>query len=113
MDSSPNLIKDYSDKNKQICYCTVVSILLIFLFILSPLSKILLVSFFGKTAILVLLGFTVLYNWSSTKQIQQNYNISLGDGSEWTSFKTNLVCSYVFTVFLAVLFIVVFRSIFV
>jgi hypothetical protein len=83
--------------------------MLIILFILSPLNSFLISSIFGKAIILSLLGYMIYYNFKQTNTFSNNFNISLTSGN-WNPIKTNVICSYVFSVFILVLMVSVFRS---
>ena len=52
----------YSNGTKNVCICTIISILLILLFIISPLNKFIIASMFGKIAILSILAFALYKN---------------------------------------------------
>lgn len=105
------LIVEYAKATQSVCLCLSISIFLIVLFILSPLSKFLLTSIFGKVIILLLLGFTMFYNVKQTNKFADDFNVSLLSG-KWDSIKTNVVCSYVFTIFILILFVSVLKCLF-
>lgn len=105
------LIVQYAKATQNVCLCLSVSIFLIVLFILSPLNKFLLASIFGKVIILLLLGFTIFYNVKQTAKFAGDFNVSIGSGN-WDTIKTNIVCSYIFSIFLLVLFATVLKSLF-
>jgi len=102
------IIVEYAKATQDVCMCLSLSIFLIVLFILSPLNKFLLTSIFGKVIIILLLGFTIFYNIKQTSKFSQNFNVSLLSG-EWSTIKTNIAYSYIFTVFLMILLITVLR----
>ena len=103
------LIIEYAKSTKNICMCLGIASMLIILFILSPLNSFLLSSIFGKAIILSLLGYMIYYNFKQTNTFSNNFNISLTSGN-WNPIKTNVICSYVFSVFILVLMVSVFRS---
>lgn len=109
--SASAIIVEYAKATQDVCMCLSLSIFLIVLFILSPLNKFLLASIFGKVIIILLLGFTIFYNIKQTNQFSQNFNVSLLSG-EWSTIKTNVAYSYIFTVFLLVLMVTVLRNLF-
>jgi len=102
------IIVEYAKATQDVCMCLSLSIFLIVIFILSPLNKFLLTSIFGKVIIILLLGFTIFYNIKQTIKFSQNFNVSLLSG-EWSTIKTNIAYSYIFTVFLMILLITVLR----
>jgi hypothetical protein len=103
---------DYStDVTKKVCLCSFVSIVLIVLFIISPLSSFLMTSSLMKILILIILGYTIYLN------IHQTNILSLSKKSSQTpeiqsQLSTNIICSYIFTLFLGILFIFVIKSFF-
>lgn len=109
MDSeSSNHLINYSKETKNICLCTTISIVLIMLFVISPLNNFLIASLFGKIAILLILGYALYKNVVVTNQFAQN--TSLFSGS-WNNTKTNIVSSYIFSLFIAILFFTVLKKI--
>ena len=109
--SSSLMIVEFTKSTQNVCMCVGLSMLFIILFMMTPLNSFLLSSIFGKVIILTLLGYTLYYNVSQTNKFSNNFNISLIDGN-WDTLKTNVVCSYIFSVFLLVLMISVIRKIF-
>ena len=105
------IIVEYAKATQDVCMCLSLSIFLIVIFILSPLNNFLLTSIFGKVIIILLLGFTIFYNIRQTNKFSQNFNVSLMSG-EWSTIKTNVAYSYIFTVFLLVLMVTVLRNLF-
>jgi hypothetical protein len=79
---------------------------------MTPLNTSILSSIFGKVMILTLLGYTIYYNTVNTNKLVNQFNISITSGN-WDVLKTNIVCSYIFSLFLLVLWLSVVRSIFI
>ena len=104
-------ITEYVKSSQNICLSSIISIILIFLFMISPLNKFLMTSFLGKISILILLGFTLFYNIKLTNKLSNQMNVTLLNG-QWNYIKTNLTCSYIFSVLLLFLFLSVLRCIF-
>jgi hypothetical protein len=109
--SSSTMIIEYAKSTQNVCICLAISLFLIILFIMTPLNSFILSSIFGKVIILTLLGYTIYYNTNSTNKFTNEFNISLTTG-DWDILKTNILCSYIFTVFLIVLMLSVIRQIF-
>lgn len=101
-------IVEYVKSSQNICLYTIISILLIFFFMISPINKFLMTSFLGKISILVLLGYILYYNIILTNKLSNKMNISFLNG-QWNMIKTNLTCSYIFSLFLFLLFLSVIR----
>jgi len=104
-------VKEYVSSSQNICMCSTISIILIFLFMISPLNKFIMTSFLGKLSILILLGYTLYYNIQASNKLSNKLNIVLIDGT-WTTLKTNLTCSYLFSFFIFVLILSVIRCTF-
>lgn len=106
-----NSIKDFADSTKNVCLCSTISIVLILIFIISPLNKILIASFIGKIGIIILLIATVFMVINNTYGFTKNNDISMLDGS-WNQLKSNIICNYVFSIFLLILLLFVIRKLF-
>ena len=101
MDQSRFLIS-YVESTKQMCIYTSFAVMLIIIFIMSPLSNIIILSFLGKIAIIVLLGYIIFNNVTKTTHFKNEYNVDFST-TEWGQVKTNIVCGYIFSLFLAFL----------
>lgn len=111
--SSTLMIVQFSKATQNVCMCVGLSAFLIILFMMSPLNTFLLSSIFGKIIIITLLGYTLYYNTQQTNNFVNNFNINiLNDNSNWNPIKTNVLCSYIFSVFLLVLIISVMMKMF-
>lgn len=102
----------FTDITKKICTCSAIAICLIVLFIISPLSRFYMTSIFMKLLILALLVYTIYLN-----SLQTNYlsSASQMDVSKEVSnqLTINLMCSYLFTMFMGLMVIFVLRSFFI
>lgn len=111
--SSTSMIIEFSKATQNVCMCLGLSVIFIVLFMMTPLNTFLLSSIFGKVIILTLLGYTLYYNTQQTNKFVNNFNINLLDESKgWDPLKTNVLCSYIFSLFLLVLIISVIGKIF-
>jgi hypothetical protein len=116
MSSSPKsnttlMIFEFSKTTQNVCMCLGISVILIILFMITPLNTFLLSSIFGKIVVLILLGITLYYNTTQTNTFVNNFNINiLNDSSNWNPLKTNVLCSYIFSIFLLVLILSVIRK---
>jgi len=104
-------VVEFAKSTQNVCMCLGISIVLIMLFIMSPLKSLFLSSMFSKIIILTLLGYTIGYNIYQTNNFSNKFNVTLIDGN-WDVLKTNIVCSHIFSLFLLVLMISVVRNIF-
>ena len=109
MDNSRFNLNVFTHITKQICMCTFISILLIILFIISPLSNLIKTSIFMKLIILVLITYTIYLNLLQTSTLK---NVNMKDNSPIikSQLNINIICSYIFTLFLGLLGIFVIKS---
>jgi len=112
MDSNQHFsINTFTDTTKKICSCSALSIFLIILFIISPLSNFFFVSKIMKLIILILLFYTIYLNIQQTNYLRSTSQLKISN--EVTSQITiNVICSYVFTLFIGLLIIFVLKSYF-
>jgi hypothetical protein len=110
MDSSTpfNLII-FTDSTKKICTCSAVSIFLIILFIISPLSNFFMTSILMKIIILIILAYTIYLNIIQTNYLRSATNVVYSE-NVISQLNTNILCSYIFTLFLGLMGIFVIRS---
>jgi hypothetical protein len=109
--SSTLIIIEFAKATQNVCMCLGLSVILIILFMITPLNTFMLSSIFGKVIILSLLGYTLYYNTQQTNKFVNNFDIDLWNDN-WNPLKTNVLCSYIFSVFLLGLFISVVRMMF-
>ena len=105
---STSSISNYVKKSKSISLFVVLSIFFIFMF--SPLNNTT-VAFIGKISILLLLGYAFYQNCFITFHFSKDSNIVFTQGS-WNNQKTNIVCSYVLSLFILLLLFRVVKSFF-
>ena len=110
MDSSTpfNLII-FTDSTKKICTCSAISIFLIILFIISPLSNFVMTSMIIKIIILIILAYTIYLNIIQTNYLRTATNVVKSE-NVMSQLNTNILCSYIFTLFLGLMGIFVIRS---
>jgi hypothetical protein len=110
MDSStPFNLMIFTDSTKIICMCSAISIFLIILFVISPLSKFFLTSAIMKVIILIILGYTIYLNMIQTNYLKSATNV-VNSENLISQLNTNIICSYMFTLFLGVMGIFVIKS---
>lgn len=101
----------FTDTTKKVCTCSAISIFLIVLFIISPLSNFFLTSFVMKLITLIILIYTIYLNNQQTNLLNNANNIT--ESKEVKSqLNINIICSYIFTLFIGLLIIFVIRSFF-
>jgi hypothetical protein len=101
-------IKEYVSSSQHTCLCSIISIILIMIFMISPINKFIMTSFLGKLSILILLGYTLFYNIHLTNKLSNQMNVVLIDGT-WSTVKSNITCSYIFTIVLVILILSIIR----
>ena len=101
----------FSNTTKKACICSALSIFLILLFILSPLSHLFTMSLIMKVVCVFLLAYTVYLNFSQTMYLKNAYQLELTDLIR-SQMYVNIICSYVFTLFMGLLIIYVLKSFF-
>ena len=112
MDSNqPFNLMIFTDSTKKVCMCSATSIFIIILFIISPLSNLFKTSLFMKLIALILLIYTIYLNNHQTNLLR---NASQSNNSDEikSQLNMNILCSYVFTFFLGLLVIFLFKSFF-
>jgi hypothetical protein len=101
----------FTETTKKVCMCSAISIFLIVLFIISPLSKFLITSILMKIIIIILLSYTIYLNYQQTNYLRNasQLNISKDISSQLT---INIICSYTFILFLSLLIIFILKTFF-
>jgi capsular polysaccharide biosynthesis protein len=110
MDSStPFNLMIFTDSTKKVCMCSASSIFIIVLFIISPLSNFFLTSILMKAIALILLVYTIYLNNEQTNLLRLATNSSQPEQVK-SQLNMNILCSYVFTIFIGLLIIFVIKS---
>ena len=112
MNSSEHFsLTTFTDTTKKVCTCSAASILLIVLFILSPLSSFFLTSVFMRIIIIILLIYTLYLNSQQTTYLRNASQLKITNEIS-TQLNINIICSYIFTLFIGLLVIFVLKSFF-
>ena len=112
MDSTtPFNLMIFTDETKKVCICSATSIFLIILFIISPLSNFFRTSLIMKILILIILVYTIYLNNIQTNQLREASS-SINSERLKSQLNMNIMCSYVFTIFIGLLIIFVVKSFF-
>ena len=101
----------FTDTTKKVCICSGLSIFLICLFIISPLSNLFLTSVVMKSLILIILIYTIYLNNQQTTLLN-NANTIIKSSEVNSQLNVNIMCSYIFTLFIGLLIIFVIKSFF-
>jgi len=101
----------FTDGTKTICNCTAASIIIILLFILSPLSNFFKTSIFMKLLSVAILVYTIYLNVIQTNYLRNASGSTTAENVK-SQLTINIFCSYIFTLFLGLLVIFVIKSFF-
>lgn len=97
-------IDEYSKSTQNCCICLASVSLLILLVTLIKPSKI------GKMFIIIILGFMLIYNYNQTNKFATNMNINMYSFDLSNPLKINILCSYVFLLFVIFLMVSLLRK---
>ena len=112
MDSNSSFnLMIFTDETKKICLCSATSIFLIVLFIISPLSNFFTTSLLMKIVTLVILVYTIYLNNNQTNLLREASSVINSENLK-SQLNLNIICSYVFTIFIGLLVIFVTKSFF-
>jgi len=101
----------FTDTTKRACTCSAISIFFIVLFIISPLSSFFITSIFMRIIILLLLIYTIYLNIQQIDYLRNVNKLKLSNDVS-SQLNINIVCSYIFTLFIGLLIIFVLKSFF-
>jgi hypothetical protein len=101
----------FSQTARDVCNYICIALLLILLFIMSPLRHYSFLSILGKIFIFLFLGWAVYRNMKNAQELTEMMSSGFLDGS-WDSVKSNIVCSYILTFFIIVLMLTVLQHLF-
>lgn len=110
MNTNEQLFIQYSKKSKNSFIAMTFSIILILVFIVSPLKMYMtqMMTHAVFFLITIVLLFTVYNNYTTTQYLSTTTNSSLFSG-EWSNVKTNMLGGYIFTIFIALLLITIIK----
>lgn len=108
---NPAQISGYNDHTKTICLCSFTSIIIVILFILSPLSNFFKTSLLMKLFALIILAYTIYLILIQTNNLKGILNTEKPQHIT-SQISTNIICSYIFTIFLIILFVSIIKSFF-
>lgn len=112
MDSGEHFsLTTFTDTTKRVCTCSAISIFLIVLFIISPLSNFFVTSLVMKLITLLILIYTIYLNNQQTNLLNNANNMTQSREVK-SQLNINILCSYIFTLFIGLLIIFVIKSFF-
>ena len=106
---TPFNLSIFTEETKSICICTATAIIIIILFVISPLSNFFKTSFIMKTISIILMGYIVSLSYKQT-EILRSANLVADSEAVKAQLNTNILFSYIFTFFIGLLIIFVFKS---
>lgn len=101
----------FTNETKKICTCTAISIGIIMLFVLSPLSYFFVTSTIMKLISILILSYIIYLNYRQIKML----TIAKNSNEEQTiqsQLNVNIICSYVFSLFIFFIALFVLKSFF-
>lgn len=101
----------FTDTTKQVCTYSALSIFLIVLFIISPLSHFFLTSLIMKIIIIILLAYTLYLNIKQTDYLRAASQ-SVISAEVSSQLNINIMSSYIFSLFIGLLIIFVGKRFF-
>ena len=111
MDSNSFNLSIFTDITKNICTCSAISIFIIVMFIISPLSNFFKTSLFMKLIALIILFYIIYLNNKQTNLLR-SADANVKSEKVKSQLAINIMCSYVFTIFIGLLIIFVIKSFF-
>jgi len=111
LSDNSKFIMEYAEGTKLTCIYTGIAVILILVFMVSPLRSIPSIPFLVNLITLFMLGYIIFRNNMITYNLKQSYNVDFSS-SEWSKVKTAIVGGYVFSLFLTFLLITVARNVF-
>jgi hypothetical protein len=112
MDSAvPFNLMIFTDSTKKICTCSAISMFLIILFIITPLSNFFITSSVMKIVVLIILAYTIYLNTLQTNSLRTALGFVKSE-NVMSQLNINIMCSYIFTLFLGLLGIFVIKTFF-
>lgn len=106
-----NIEAVFNDETKKICLCSFSALVLCLLFIVTPLSSLFITSTLFKILILVILIYTINIHIKQTNLLTNAKQAAISANVD-KQIQMNIICSYIFTFFLILLFLFVAKSLF-
>jgi len=101
----------FTDSTKKVFMCSILSIILIVIFVISPLKNFNKISKFMKIIALIFLIYTIYLNNEQTNSLKIA-SLYVKSEDVKSQLNLNILCSYIFTLFISLLIIFVIKSFF-
>ena len=109
--NNPFNLMIFTSDTKKVCLCSATSIFLIIIFIISPLSNFFMTSLLMKIITVLILVYTIYLNNKQTLLLRDASSLINSEKLK-AQLNLNVICSYVFTIFIGLLIIFVVKSFF-
>lgn len=109
--NNPFNLMIFTSDTKKVCLCSATSIFLIIIFIISPLSNFFTTSLLMKIITILILVYTIYLNNKQTSLLKEASSLINSEKLK-AQLNLNIICSYVFTIFIFLLVIFVVKSFF-
>jgi len=100
----------FTEDTKNICICTATSIIILILFVISPLSNFFKTSLFMKAVAMIIMLYVLFLNYKQTNLLRTASSVADSESIR-AQLDANIMCSYVFTFFIGLLVIFTIKSI--
>ena len=107
--SQPFNLSIFTQETKNICLCTATSIMIIILFVISPLSNFFKTSLIMKIFSIGIMIYIIYLNYNQTDLLRSASAVADSEAVK-SQLNINILCSYVFTFFIGLLIIFVFKN---
>ena len=107
--NQPFNLSIFTKETKNICICTATSIMLIILFVISPLSNFFRTSLFMKILSIIIMGYIIFLNYKQT-DLLRSASLVADSIAVKSQLNINILFSYIFILFIGLLIIFVFKS---
>ena len=106
----PFNLKIFTDDTKSICMCTAIAIVIIILFVISPLSNFFKTSLLMKLISISIIGYILFLNYTQTNLLRAASSVTESEAIR-AQLNSNIITSYIFSFFIGLLAIFTFKSI--
>ena len=112
MNSETFNLNVFTKITKQICVFSFISVILIILFVISPLKNFNKTSIFIKIIISIIIAYTIYLNIIQTNSLRNAASSENVTDNIKSQLNINIICSYIFTIFLGMLGLFILKSFF-
>jgi hypothetical protein len=99
----------YAINSKNVYIFTTVAMVIIIIFMITPLNNFFITSIIAQIIVIIILAFALYQNYQNANFLSNATNTSFYNG-EWNSIKTNIISSYIFSIFIIVLIFSVIKN---